>query len=142
VPKRSPASVDSLLRDVISAALRDELEGLRRELAALRVEISRRPLTSASDRARAGAGRMAGRAGKRRGARGGQRKPGSLSAAQVKAIRGRLAVSQRRFAELAGVTPVAVYFWESGRTTPSLPKEKILLKLSKVGARKPARSAK
>ena len=139
MPKMSPLSLDSALRQAISQALHPEFEALRREIAALRADLARRP--AAAPARAAGAGRA------RRQKRGGKRSAGSLSASQVKAIRTRLGVTQRRLATLASVTPVAVYFWESGRTTPSLEKEAILLRLAKASpeaapaasARKPAK---
>lgn len=40
-----------------------------------------------------------------------------LAADEVKALRTRLGLTQAEFARLTGVTHVAVYFWESGRTS-------------------------
>ena len=127
MPKASRSSFESLLRDLVSEALRGELASLRNEVAALTAAVARRPPVAPGVGPRLG--RPKGRVGGK--SRGGRRTPGSLKASQVKAIRARLGVSQKRFAALAGVTPVAVYFWESGRTTPSLEKETILLKLGK-----------
>ena len=125
MPKSSSRTLDSLLRDVVADALRDELASLRGEVAALRKEIARgaigRGLGSAGSRAKRAAS----------GKRGSHRPPGTLTASQVKDIRSKLGVSQKRFAEMTGVTPVAVYFWESGRTTPSVDREKTLLRLVK-----------
>ena len=140
MPKISPMSLDSALRQAVSQALHDEIEGLRREIAALRSDLAGRsgklgaqPGATSTARPSAAGKAKAPKAPRARGSeRGGQRKAGSLTAKQVKAIRARLGVSQRRFAALSSVTPVAVYFWESGRTTPSLEKEAILLRLAKA----------
>jgi DNA-binding transcriptional regulator YiaG len=40
------------------------------------------------------------------------------SATRIRALRKRLGLSQAAFGRLVGVTPVAVYFWEAGRTQP------------------------
>ena len=61
--------------------------------------------------------------------RGSRRKPGAanvgrsassarLTPASIRKHRQRLGLTQVELGELCGVTPIAVYFWESGRTTP------------------------
>jgi DNA-binding transcriptional regulator YiaG len=41
-----------------------------------------------------------------------------MPSTEIQALRTRIGATQVQFAKLAGVTPVAVYFWESGRTRP------------------------
>lgn len=44
--------------------------------------------------------------------------PEPLSPTKIKKIRASLGMSQKEFAKATGVTPVAVYFWEAGKTAP------------------------
>lgn len=91
-------TLDEVLQDAVARRVRHELNGIRKELAALRKAVAQA-------------------AGRRRTA-------GSLKAPRIRAIREKLGVSQALFARMAGVSAVAVYFWESGRTTPSLERER------------------
>ena len=106
------------LEAMIQKLIQRETTGLRREVKSLRAALSRLGKRMTGSHAVIAA---------RGGSRGGRRPAGSLTAAQVKGIRAKLGLSQASFAKLAGVTPVAVYFWESGRTTPSIEKEKVIL---------------
>ena len=58
----------------------------------------------------------------------------SHSPTAIRRMRKRLKLTQRELAALAEVTPVAVYFWEAGRTTP---KPESAERLSKIGAMTP-----
>jgi len=58
-----------------------------------------------------------------------------LGPRSIKAQRKRLRLSQVEFAKLAGVTHVAVYLWESGRTKPRGRNREALLKLRGLGVR-------
>ena len=115
-------SLESALQSAITRHVRRELAGVRKELAVLRKAVERA--------ARTGAAASSGKAGPR----GGRRTAGTLKADRIRAIRARLGVSQALFAKMTGVTPVAVYYWESGRTTPSVERERILLRLEKKAA--------
>jgi DNA-binding XRE family transcriptional regulator len=42
----------------------------------------------------------------------------AMSPTEIRALRHRLGMTQAEFASSVGVTHVAVYFWESGRTSP------------------------
>ena len=57
----------------------------------------------------------------------------------VKALRAKLGMTQAEFARATGVTHVAVYFWESGRTKPAGQRLVRLRELeAEAGGRKPA----
>jgi DNA-binding XRE family transcriptional regulator len=76
-----------------------------------------------------------GRAGRPRS----RRRPGGASrssAAQVRAIRARLGLSQRALAEAMGVSGVAVFKWETGRSAPN---PKNMARLRKLRPRARAR---
>lgn len=53
----------------------------------------------------------------------------------IQSLRKRLGLSQRDFATLAGVTPLAVYQWESGVFKPKKEKKGVLVALRKLGRR-------
>ncbi|MCX8119004.1 MAG: helix-turn-helix domain-containing protein [Desulfobacterota bacterium] len=53
----------------------------------------------------------------------------------IRSLRRRLGLSQRDFARLAGVTPLAVYQWETGVFKPSKQKKEVLVALRKLGRR-------
>lgn len=80
-----------------------------RQVAPLRVEITQlqRALKVAESRSRSAS---------KRGPKTGIRTAASerLTPRAIKGIRKKLGVSQAKFAVLAGVSPVSVYFWESG----------------------------
>jgi DNA-binding transcriptional regulator YiaG len=148
-------SFENLLNATITRIVRDELQqalgAIQQEVASLQRTVAGstrgtgRPAGRPPGRPPGrGPGRPPGRAAAKAapapkarraaGQRGGRREAGTLTAKEVKAIRAKLGLSQARLARLAGVTPVAVYFWESGRTTPSLVAEEALLDLSRNGA--------
>lgn len=58
-----------------------------------------------------------------------------LSPRLIQSLRKRLGLSQRNFARLAGVTPLAVYQWENGVFKPKKEKRSILVALRKLGRR-------
>ena len=58
-----------------------------------------------------------------------------MSARSIRSHRKRLGLSQVQLAALTGVTPVAVYMWESGKTTPQDSNRAKLLELRRIGAR-------
>jgi DNA-binding transcriptional regulator YiaG len=58
-----------------------------------------------------------------------------LSPRLIRSLRNRLGLSQRNLARLAGVTPLAVYQWESGVFKPKEEKKGILIALRKLGRR-------
>jgi DNA-binding transcriptional regulator YiaG len=58
-----------------------------------------------------------------------------LSPGLIRSLRKRLKVSQTDFARLTGVTHVAVYLWESGRTKPQAAKRQAILALRGLGMR-------
>ncbi len=53
----------------------------------------------------------------------------------IRSLRKRLGLSQRDFARLAGVTPLAVYQWETGVFKPKKEKKAVLVALRKLGRR-------
>jgi len=58
-----------------------------------------------------------------------------LSPRLIRSLRRRLGLSQRDLARLAGVTPLAVYQWESGAFKPKKEKKSMLVALRKLGRR-------
>jgi len=58
-----------------------------------------------------------------------------LSPRLIRSLRERLGLSQRDFARLAGVTPLAVYQWETGIFKPKKEKKSMLVALRKLGRR-------
>jgi len=58
-----------------------------------------------------------------------------LSPKLIRSLRRRLGLSQRDLARLAGVTPLAVYQWESGAFKPKKEKKGVLVALRKLGRR-------
>jgi DNA-binding transcriptional regulator YiaG len=58
-----------------------------------------------------------------------------LSPRLIRSLRSRLGLSQRDFARLAGVTPLAVYQWENGVFKPKKEKRGVLVALRKLGRR-------
>jgi DNA-binding transcriptional regulator YiaG len=56
-----------------------------------------------------------------------------LDPTTIRAIRKRLGLSQANLAQVVSVTPVAVYFWEAGRTTPKGQRREALLELKSMG---------
>lgn len=58
-----------------------------------------------------------------------------LSPRLIRSLRKRLRLSQRDLARLAGVTPLAVYQWESGVFKPKKEKRGVLVALRKLGRR-------
>jgi len=62
-----------------------------------------------------------------------------LTPANIRKMRTKLRLSQAQFATLAGVTPVAVYFWESGKTKPRGRTRESLVSLRAIGVREAMR---
>lgn len=58
-----------------------------------------------------------------------------LSPRLIRSLRQRLGLSQRDFARLTGVTPLAVYQWETGVFKPKREKKGVLVALRKLGRR-------
>ncbi len=58
-----------------------------------------------------------------------------LTPKSIRGHRERLGLTQADFALLAGVTPVAVYFWESGRTKPGPKNVDVLSEIRKLGVK-------
>jgi DNA-binding transcriptional regulator YiaG len=58
-----------------------------------------------------------------------------LSPRLIRSLRQRLGLSQRDFARLTGVTPLAVYQWETGVFKPKKEKKGMLVALRKLGRR-------
>ena len=58
-----------------------------------------------------------------------------LSPTLIKKLRKRLGISQAELAKLVGVSPVAVQFWESGRTKPTQENRSAIVALRKHGKR-------
>ena len=94
------------------AALENIVREQRRELK----QLARRAVTTARSAVRAAAGAMTARVDD--GAR--------LTARSIRGLRKKLRLTQADFAGLTGVTPVAVYFWESGRTKPHAAKRQAI----------------
>lgn len=53
----------------------------------------------------------------------------------IRSLRQRLGLSQRDFARVSGVTPLAVYQWETGVFKPKNEKKEVLVALRKLGRR-------
>jgi len=62
-----------------------------------------------------------------------------LSPGLIRSLRKRLGLSQRNLARLVGVTPLAVYQWESGVFKPKEEKKGVLVALRKLGRREAKR---
>jgi DNA-binding transcriptional regulator YiaG len=62
-----------------------------------------------------------------------------ISPRLIRSLRNRLGLSQRDLARLAGVTPLAVYQWESGVFKPKKEKKSVLVALRKLGRREAKR---
>lgn len=62
-----------------------------------------------------------------------------ISPRLIQSLRRRLGLSQRDLARLAGVTPLAVYQWESGVFKPKKEKKGVLVALRKLGRREAKR---
>jgi len=58
-----------------------------------------------------------------------------LSPRLIRSLRKRLGISQRELARLTGVTPLAVYQWETGTFKPKKEKKAMLVGLRKLGRR-------
>jgi DNA-binding transcriptional regulator YiaG len=58
-----------------------------------------------------------------------------MSPRLIKALRSRLGLTQKEMARLAGVTPVCIYYWESGRTAPRGHTRTALVSLRQLGRR-------
>jgi DNA-binding transcriptional regulator YiaG len=120
-------ALEAELKRLVKAEVNQQLSALKAEIA----DLKRRP------------------AG---GARGGPRAAGpkartaaqaKLTPKSIRTFRKKLGLSQKDLANMTGVTPVAVYFWESGRTTPggrSVEALEIVRKMSARQARKRADS--
>ncbi|MEM7249248.1 MAG: helix-turn-helix domain-containing protein [Acidobacteriota bacterium] len=117
------SNLASALKDEVARLVRKEVE---RELAGLRKEIDGLRRAVAKGVAPPPARRRSG------AVRGGR---SSFTPESIRSHRHRLGLSQKELAALTGVTPVAVYFWESGRTTPRGKSVDALNEVRKMGVR-------
>jgi hypothetical protein len=109
--KRQPDLVTVLsaeLARLVEAEVAEQLNSLESEVADLR-----KRLAKAERNVVRGGGPVA------RGKRGATAESAKLTPDSIRALRKRIGISQAELALLAGVTPVAVYFWEAGRTKPT-----------------------
>ena len=122
-----------------SSKLADALESVIKKIVAEEVKRQMAPLKSDMQRleraVRASGARPRG--GAKPGPKTGSRTAASakLTPRSIKQIRKKLGLSQADFAVLAGVTPVAVYFWESGRTKPRGASVEALVELRGLSAK-------
>ena len=104
---------DTKLASAFEKALKRAVhEEVRLQMEPLKAEIARleRSLKAAGGRA------PRGKAGPKTGTQ--TAASAKLTPTSIKSMRKRLGLSQAELARLTGVTPVAVYFWESARTKP------------------------
>jgi DNA-binding transcriptional regulator YiaG len=104
---------DDKLASAFEKALQKKVrEEVRLQIEPLKAEIARleRSLRTADGRP------PRGKAGPKTGSQ--TAASAKLTPTSIKRMRKRLGLSQAELARLTGVTPVAVYFWESGRTKP------------------------
>lgn len=101
----------------IVLALKAEISRqVKLETARAVAELKAEMRTLRSELAKAGSG------GREEGAKSrarGSARSAVISPRTIRSLRKRLGITQKELAELTGVTPVAVYLWESGRTSPS-----------------------
>jgi hypothetical protein len=118
------AAIARISKKQVQPAIRELRSAIRRMENALRKQ------------GRASGARLGGR-----GSRGTKVDAGpTMSPAEVKALRARLGMTQAEFARATGVTHVAVYVWESGRTKPAGQRLLRLRELEgEASGRKPAR---
>ena len=110
---------------LVQAEVDDQLSELRDEVAELRKRVGK---------AERGGSRRPGPARK---ASGGQTAASAkLTPDAIRSMRKRLGISQAELALLVGVTPVAVYFWESARTRPVGSNVDALIQLRGLDARR------
>ncbi len=107
------AAIAKITRREVAAAVKDMKKGMKRLESAI------------------------GRVGQRRSGGGptrGRREDAgpTMAPAEVRALRKRLKLTQQQFGNATGVTHVAVYFWESGRTRPVGARLKALRALEKM----------
>jgi len=113
-----PSTLESEIRRLV----REEVTPLKKELTLLRKELGRR------------GGTPPARPTAKTGRRARNPPPTALRPKAIRANRERLKLTQAEVAEIVGVTPVAVYFWESGRTVPSGENAEILMELKGISA--------
>ena len=99
------AAFEKALKKAVSEEVHRQVEPLKAQIVRLE-----RDLRSSAGRA------PRGKAGPKSGSQ--TAASARLSPTSIKGMRKRLGLSQAELARLTGVTPVAVYFWESGRTKP------------------------
>ncbi len=126
----------------LANALSTELRRLARieatkAVAPLKAEIAQLKKLIWSQRRSTKASGKRSRTGKTRGSttNGQTVSSARLTPKSIRAHRERLGLTQAEFALLAGVTPVAVYFWESGRTKPGARSVEVLSKIRKLGVK-------
>lgn len=66
----------------------------------------------------------------------------SMSASEVRELRSRLGLSRARLADLAGVSPGAIYLWETGRSAPRASSIERLRRAGAAGKTAPANGRK
>ena len=132
------------LRTTVERMARKEL---KRSLKSMNLKSMRKDITDlkrivAEQRKLMQVGRSAGADTPTRGGRAavsGEKSPDTagvrMSAKSIRSHRTRLGLSQKALAQLAGVTPVAVYLWESGRTHPRGRSLAALADIRKLGPR-------
>jgi DNA-binding transcriptional regulator YiaG len=130
------------LKDTVARLSRKEI---RKAVGPLRSEIGRLKVAlreaserlERAERAVAAAGRKAARSGPLAPALAEDDETRSmrLTPASIRNNRERLGLTQAELGSLVGVTPVAVYLWESSRSTPRERTRRALLALRKVGRR-------
>ena len=130
------SSLAKALETEIARAARSEVE---KKIAPLKLEIAalKKALRHKGGRVPRTVSPDAGRPGPKRG--NATAASARLTPASIRNHRKRLGLSQAELALLAGVTPVAVYFWESGRTKPRGRSVEVLSEIRKLSP-KQARS--
>ena len=119
------ATLEKEVARVTGMALKRALAALNAEVTALKrkLEAQERKLASVAS------------ASSRRAAAPAADEGPPLDPTTIRAIRKRLGLSQASLAKVVSVTPVAVYFWEAGRTRPRGRTRAALLELKGLGKR-------
>lgn len=128
---RKPSPLEVEVARIVDERVSQLIKPLERELSQLRRQLGRLPRGPA----RSGGGTAASAPARARAPRDGAADRARLTPASIRQHRLRLGLSQAQLAALVGVTPVAVYYWESGRTTPRGASREGLLELRTLGVR-------